>query len=466
MSINRDQLRTLVKKYSGQGPRYTSYPSAVEFAPTVNNESWERFLQREFSYAMPGKTGLSLYVHIPFCSSLCYFCACHKLIVKDRGIVPPYLEALKRDLQCYRRVLPKDSVIEQLHWGGGSPSYLSSAEAESLFESIRELFPLESPLSDISIEVDPRTADRDKIRRYRALGFNRLSLGVQDFDLRVQEAVNRVQPYEMTAEIIEAARQVKFSSINVDLIYGLPEQTRESFAETLRKVLALRPDRIALYGYAHVSWLKKSQNSFNRLMLPSPEARIELFLLALDAFAAAGYVHIGMDHFALPEDSLAVAAKTGGLHRSFMGYTTHRGSRLMAIGASGISCFPGAIAQNIKDVKEYTLSANAQCFSIERGVIKTTDDLQRAEVIDSLFCRGEIDTEEFQSHWQLNFWEKFSAIKPALIELEDDGLVSLSPHRIELSASGRLFTRNVAMLFDAYLPGRLNETRRVFSATV
>lgn len=456
------KLRKLIEKYAGFGPRYTSYPTAVEFNGDVGEAAWRNRIARSFSE----KSGpFACYVHIPFCRSLCYFCACHKLIVTDRTVVAPYLDAVAREAAEYGE-LGRNSVVTQLHWGGGSPSYLTVEETARLFRALSDSLPLDLRGGDISLELDPRTTDREKIALYRSLGFNRLSLGVQDFHPAVQEAVNRRQSREETVDLVAYARKEGFSSVNVDLIYGLPEQTPERFSETIDAVLSLRPDRIALYGYAHVTWLKKVQKALERHHLPTPGERVELFLSALDSLRLAGYVYIGMDHFALPADPLALAYSNGSLQRSFMGYTTRRANRLAALGASAISSVPEMIAQNTRDVAEYTRRAAAGEIPIERGVVRSEDDQLRASLIESLFCAGKIDIPAVEARWSISFWKKFDSLERSLRELEADGLAEVSPWAIRITETGRLFTRNVAMLFDGYLEARLAAQSRAFSATV
>jgi oxygen-independent coproporphyrinogen-3 oxidase len=301
-----EELRRLVESYSTAVPRYTSYPTAVEFHSGVGATDWaQQCVQDSARYG--ATTSVALYVHVPFCHSLCYFCACNKKIVKDDSEVGPYLEAVGAEVRTYGEILRTSPALQQLHWGGGTPNFLSPTATEELFGLCREVFPEATANADISVEIDPRTVTPAHLETYRRLGFTRVSAGVQDFCLDVQEAINRVQPYELTKEICDGVRSLGFSGLNLDLIYGLPEQTEATFADTIEKVLTIRPDRIALYGYAHVTWKKKVQRSLERHSLPSPDTRIRLFLQALGSLTRAGYVYIGMDHFALPDDSLSLA---------------------------------------------------------------------------------------------------------------------------------------------------------------
>lgn len=460
--VREEELRRIIRKYAGSGPRYTSYPTAVELSDDVTAADWYSLLRSELS-GDNASSSASLYVHIPFCKSLCYFCACHKVILKERDIVAPYLAALGDELTAYRALLPKIS-FGQIHWGGGSPSFLTIPESERLFDAITERFSLATEGGDFSIEVDPRTTSEEMLRAYRALGFNRVSFGVQDLDESVQRAVNREQSLETIERLVVASRAEGFSSINVDLIYGLPEQRIETFADTVHSIVRLRPSRIALYGYAHVTWLNKVQRSFERHHLPTPEERLELFLLAGAAFEEAGYRRIGMDHFALPDDSLSRALESGGLHRNFMGYTTHRGATLIGIGASALSSCEGAIVQNAKALDDYMSRVADVGTAVFRGLRRTLDDRCRGSVIDDIFCRSEIRLSSFERRWHSEFWSAFPEVRERLVGFEQDGLLSISDERIALTELGRLFPRNVAMLFDAYLPK--HSKRDVFSATV
>ena len=461
-----EELSPLIEKYSGSGPRYTSYPTAVEFTPDCNSETWKHELHELGSGEHTGPLTLALYAHIPFCQSLCYFCACHKEIVRNRAIVPPYLAALQEEFRMYDQLLPKERLVRQIHWGGGSPSYLTPEEARKLMQGIRKHFPDIAADADISIELDPRTTDTGKLETYREVGFNRVSLGVQDFSERVQQTINRIQSRELTAALVEQARSLGFLSVNLDLIYGLPEQTLESFEETIATVLELRPDRIALYGYAHVTWLNKVQRSFHKAHLPSPQERIEIFLLALDQLQRHGYRHIGMDHFALPSDELCRAQEAQTLHRNFMGYSTHPCSALLGFGASAISTAPGALAQNAKELPEYQALISRNRLPIVRGVARDREDQLRAYVIDELFCQQRVDFARFSERWNRDFWDVFASAQPKVEQMSDDGLVVLSRDSLAVSDRGRLFTRNIAMNFDRYLEKRLEQTKPVFSNTV
>ncbi len=462
--MNRTRIRNLVTRYAGQGPRYTSYPTAVELTPSIGSGQWQEFLGSFPARTTPRE--LSLYVHVPFCRTLCYFCACHKVVPRNRDVVVPFISALSRNLEATRAALPGPVSTQQLHWGGGTPNYLTGRETEFIFHLIEQLFPIDFEQGDLSIELDPRTTEPEMIPLYRSLGFNRISLGVQDFNPLVQKVINRTQTLEMTADLMEAARRHAFKSINVDVLYGLPEQTLESFRETILRIIQLRPNRVALYGYAHVTWLRKTQKSFERWRLPSPETRIELFLSALEEFRDAGYQHIGLDHFALPEDSLASAANSGTLQRNFMGYTTRKASDLISFGPSAISTSSEMMVQNYRDLDQYQRESRNDFLPIERGLLKSRDDKRRAHIIEAILCAGSLDIIEWENKWEDSFYEAFQEAIPMLRQFEADGVVEMCTDSIQLTNLGRLFARNVAMSFDAYLPARLAGAKKMFSATV
>jgi len=462
------RARSLVGKYAGAGPRYTSYPTAVEFTPEFGPVEWEEHVRQDSAlWSSDLNATASLYFHIPFCRELCYFCACNKVVTHDHSVTEPYLKALERELQLYRRALGEKMLpVEQLHRGGGSPNYLSAEQIRRLVRSIAVAFPQIDREGDISIELDPRTTTPEQVVALRESGFNRVSLGVQDFDSRVQEAVHRIQPFEMTRDLVERCRAHGFGGVNIDLIYGLSFQTVESFSRTIDRVLEIRPDRVALYGYAHVTWLQKVQKTLERGDLPAPEERIRIFFTALEKFVAAGYEYIGLDHFALPHDELSTALANGKLNRNFMGYTTHRGARLYGFGASAISSLPQAYAQSVKDVREYQDCVGRGVFPTERGVRKSADDTIRGDVIEAILCKGQLSYEEFECQAKSRFEHYFADQSESLEDLELDGLIVRNPDGLQLTPLGRIFARNVAMLFDAYLRKHRQSEKRVFSQTV
>ena len=454
----------MIARYAGSAPRYTSYPTAVEFTEKFDGQSWLEALAEEFG--RDSNTGVSLYFHIPFCHELCYFCACNKLITKDKDVIEPYLQAVFAELDLYRELLPERLAVQQIHWGGGTPNFLPVDAIKRLHEKTISTFPNLIAGADVSVEVDPRTCTTEQIKAFREVGFNRLSLGVQDFDPHVQELVNRIQPYEITKALCDTARAVGFSGINVDLIYGLPDQSVAGFLQTVEQILTIRPDRIALYGYAHVTWIKKVQKALERAHLPTPGERIAIFTEALKRFSAAGYRHIGMDHLALPEDTLSLALDNGQLNRNFMGYTSHRGARLLGFGVSSISTLPGAFAQNTKDLFQYQNKLSSGELGISRGLTRTKEDRMRGELIEDLLCSGRINIPEFSNKWGIEFFSKFESGLLRLQPLIDDGLVKLDSAELRLTEVGRLFARNAATAFDAYLETHAESSRPVFSQSV
>lgn len=459
----------LIEKYAVAGPRYTSYPTAVEFSPSFDASAWEQELDRDaISTQSAGSVTptLSLYFHIPFCYSPCFFCACHKVVPRDRAVVEPYIRAVCREMTAYRSRVKLSAAVEQIHWGGGSPEYLTPDEMILLHTACLEVFSNVTQDADISVELDPRRTNLEQLETLFSLGFRRLSIGVQDFDPSVQQLINRVQSYALTQSVIAAARKIGFRSVNIDLIYGLPAQTVAGFSSTLERILEIRPDRVALYGYAHVTWLKKAQTLLERAHIPSPRERIELFLLAMERLNGAGYVFVGMDHFALPNDELALALADGRLNRNFMGYTTHQGARVLGFGCSAISSLPSAYAQNTKDPEDYLNQVQKRGFGVERGLGRSAEDRMRGEVIESLLCRGGINVSDFEHKWGIDFDETFAGSLRRLDGMVSDRLVDISKERIQLTRQGRLFARNAAMAFDSYLSRHQQSGRRVFSQTV
>lgn len=456
-------IKFLVEKYQSAGPRYTSYPTAVEFSPLVGSEAWRAALQADINSRPHDLT--ALYLHAPFCKSLCYFCACNKIIDPALKKLDLFLDAACRELNSYRRF--ENITINQIHWGGGSPSFLPPEAIERLCDKIDLVFPQRSERPELSVEIDPRTSSAEQLRHFRRRGFNRLSMGVQDFDADVQRIVNRNQSAELTASIFHAARDAGFGGVNIDLIYGLPGQTLAGFKRSIDTVISLRPDRIALYGYAHVTWIRKVQKAMERVHIPGAAERLELFLWALELLSQAGYEYIGLDHFALPTDDLAQARKDGRLNRNFMGYTTNRGARLLGIGPSAISGVPAAMVQNERSLEEYAQAVFSSGWAISRGIELGADDMIRASVIHDLMCRGTVDIPQIErANSTGDFWNYFSRERFELEELEQDGILSVSDKELALTDIGRLFARNAAMVFDAYLPQHRQSGTQVFSQTV
>jgi oxygen-independent coproporphyrinogen-3 oxidase len=450
----------ILEKYNRPGPRYTSYPTA----PVWKDDFGPDDLDNYYARADAAGTPLSLYMHIPFCENLCLFCACNVSIQKDKKVAIPYLAALKREIDHVSQRISQKRSVSQFHWGGGTPTYLTPAQMEDLFGHASERFTFASD-AEIGIEIDPRVTNRAHLESLRRLGFNRLSMGIQDFQPKVQETIHRVQPYEMTRDLILAARELGFESLNVDLIYGLPHQTADSFETTIDKTLTLQPDRIAMFSYAHVPWLKKQQNSF-QAYLPGGMEKFRIFRTGLQHFLDAGYVYIGMDHFALPGDELAIAQKNRTLHRNFQGYTTKAGADLYGMGVSAISSIGAAYAQNCKEVPAYQDTITTRGIATARGYKLSPDDVLRRDVISRLLCHTIIPKQEIERQFSISFDEYFAPELERLAESRDEGLVILEPTQIRVTPLGRIFIRNVAMVFDRYLREQHMDQRPLFSKTL
>ncbi|WP_372657797.1 oxygen-independent coproporphyrinogen III oxidase [Hydrogenophaga sp.] len=438
----------LLKRFDISGPRYTSYPTADRFVEAFTDQDYIQALEqrRAGSMALP----LSLYVHIPFCESVCYYCACNKVITKHHERAAEYLRYLSREVELQVAHFGQNHRVSQLHLGGGTPTFLSDEELGDLMDMIRRHFSL-VPGGEYSIEVDPRTVTEQRLQTLAHLGFNRLSFGVQDFDPAVQKAVHRVQPAEQVFALVAAARKIGFESINVDLIYGLPLQTPESFARTLTQVNELRPDRIALYAYAHLPGRFKPQRRIVSAELPSGNDKLAMLSASLDAFIDAGYVYIGMDHFALPSDALAVAKRQGRLHRNFQGYSTQADCDLIALGVSAIGRIGATYSQNAKTLDEYYDALNQGRLPVVRGLALTRDDLLRRAVIMAIMCQGELQYESFELAHLIRFKPYFARELEILEDLAEQGLLSMNETGLKVTASGWFLVRAIAMVFDKHL---------------
>jgi len=448
----------LLRRYDVAGPRYTSYPTADRFVEAFGPEDYARALQQRRSGAAALVLPLSLYVHIPFCESLCYYCACNKIITKHHDRAAEYLRYLSREVDLHTAQLGVGQTVTQLHLGGGSPTFLSDAELRELMAMLRRSFTL-APGGEYSIEIDPRTIDAGRLDTLAELGFNRLSFGVQDFDPAVQKAVHRVQPAEQVFALVAAARERGFDSINVDLIYGLPQQTPESFERTLGQVVDLRPDRIALYAYAHLPERFKPQRRIATAELPGGAAKVAMLSGAMARFMGAGYVYVGMDHFALPNDPLAVAKRQGRLHRNFQGYSTQPDCDLIALGVSSIGRIGATYSQNAKTIEEYYDAIDHGRFAVVRGLALSRDDLVRRAVIMALMCQGEVLFESINLAYLIDFRSYFAPEMEALQDLVEQGLVTLDDSGIQVTGNGWFFVRAVAMVFDRYLQADRNRAR-------
>ncbi|MBX9613338.1 MAG: oxygen-independent coproporphyrinogen III oxidase [Burkholderiales bacterium] len=448
----------LLRRYDISGPRYTSYPTADRFVEAFGEADYLQALQQRRTGAAAMALPLSLYVHIPFCESLCYYCACNKIITKHHDRGAEYLRYLAREVDLHTAQLGTGQVITQLHLGGGSPTFLSDAELRELMAMLKRSFNF-APGGEYSIEVDPRTVDATRLKTLADLGFNRLSFGVQDFDPAVQKAVHRIQPAEQVFALVETARNLGFESVNVDLIYGLPLQTPESFDRTLAQVNALRPERIALYAYAHLPERFKPQRRILSAELPPAGAKVSMLSRSLEAFIGAGYVYVGMDHFALPNDALAVAKRQGRLHRNFQGYSTQPDCDLIALGVSAIGRVGATYSQNAKTIEEYYDHLDQGRLPVVRGLALSRDDLVRRAVIMALMCQGALTFESIELGYLLDFQSYFAPEMEALQELAAQGLVTLDKTGIQVTANGWFFVRAVAMVFDRYLQTDRNRAR-------
>lgn len=440
----------LLRRHDRPGPRYTSYPSAPQFTPRFGATQLREWAAR--SNAQSGVRSLSLYLHIPFCESPCFYCGCNRAITRDAAKGAHYTERVLHEARLIARLFDPAREVIQLHLGGGTPNFLGPNTLTQLIEGLRSAFRLSSAAGrDFSIELDPRSVPDEYVPTLARLGFNRVSLGVQDFDPEVQRAVNRIQSVEQTLNLIDACRDHGFRSVNVDLIYGLPRQTLEGFRRTLRTVTSARPDRLAVYGYAHLPQLFKTQRHIDEAALPRPDTRLRLLQLAIEELSASGYRYIGMDHFALPDDELVRAQEAGELQRNFMGYTTHANCDLIGMGASAISHVGESFSQNLRELNAWGAAVDDGRFPIWRGVALSADDCVRGTVIGQLMCQGRIEIPEIEKLFQITFADYFGEALERLREHVDDGLVRIENGQLMVTPSGRLLLRSIAMCFDAYL---------------
>lgn len=433
----------LISKYNINGPRYTSYPTALALSPDFPK-------QRELDALQSGKDVLSLYLHIPFCHQLCYYCGCNKLVTRHQHKADQYLQALAQEIALYQPYLSGKS-INQIHLGGGTPTFLTEEQLTQLWQLLQQNFSI-LPDAEISIEIDPRSCSVEKLAHLRQLGFNRVSYGVQDFDQQVQIAINRLQDAELVRSLVTASRELGFQSVNLDLVYGLPYQKAEVFQDTLAQVIALDPDRISLFSYAHLPERFAAQRKIPDSSLPAPAEKLHLLQLAIAALTKAGYQFIGMDHFAKPTDALARAQQQGKLQRNFQGYTTAGQDALLGLGVSAISQVNGVIWQNAKELNAYYAALTATKSPVDRGVLLTDDDKLRAALISQLICHFTLDIQQFSQQWQLTqFWHYFADALPKLQPFIEDGLVEKTDNRLTVTAKGRLWVRSICACFDAYL---------------
>jgi oxygen-independent coproporphyrinogen-3 oxidase len=438
----------LIRKYDGFGPRYTSYPTADRFTDAFGADRFVNALLARVDRATVQP--LSLYVHLPFCNTICYYCACNKVTTGDHGRSAKYIRYLEKEIGIVAGLIDAASPVTQLHWGGGTPTFLSAEELTLLMRVLRDHFAF-APDAECSIEIDPRKVDATTVALLAELGFNRMSVGVQDFDADVQKAVNRIQSEAETLAVLDAARANGFRSLNVDLIYGLPRQTLAGFDVTLDKVLRGAPDRIALYSYAHVPHLFKPQRRINEAELPSPDTKLAILELAIKKLTGAGYVYIGMDHFARPDDELAIAQRAGKLHRNFQGYSTQADCDLVALGISAIGKVGATYSQNVRTLDEYYARLDADVLPCFRGWQLSGDDVLRRDVIQAIMCQFTLSFRSVEVRHSIKFREYFATELEALRSLADDGLIELASDAIAVTPRGRLLVRAVAMIFDRHL---------------
>lgn len=446
----------LIRRYDGRGPRYTSYPTALQFDEKYKADDYRQNALKSNAAGLP----LSLYVHIPFCHTLCYYCGCNKIVTRNQARVARYLKSLYSEINLQAQLFDGARKVEQLHFGGGTPTYLDPRQLGDLMQHLDAGFGLDSSDEhEFSIEVDPRSVDRKRISELAALGFNRLSLGVQDFDTNVQKAVNREQSVEEVRSLFDAARSARFRSISFDLIYGLPEQTVDSFDLTLDRVITIRPDRLAVYNYAHLPERFKGQRMIDRAAIPSSDSKLLILQRTVEKLTAAGYRYIGMDHFALPGDDLARAQDEGTLQRNFQGYSTHRQCDLVGLGVSSIGNIGNAITQNVTTTIQYEALVDAGKLPVCKGIAVDEDDRLRAAAIQALMCYDELRFSTFNDRFGIDFQHYFGPQIERLQPLENDGLLRIDSERIAVTARGRLLLRNIAMIFDRYIAGELENRR-------
>ncbi|WP_457565170.1 oxygen-independent coproporphyrinogen III oxidase [Caldithrix abyssi] len=452
----------LLKKYDQPGPRYTSYPTAPYFHEGIGEKDYIRHIQKDDQQ----KSGepISLYFHLPFCDTLCYFCGCNMMVTHNRQKIDHYIDYLVKEMELLRPLINDNRKVMQLHWGGGTPTYLTPEQIRRLGQDIRRLFELEEG-AEVSVEIDPRELTREHMVALKEAGFNRCSMGVQDFNPKVQKTVNRIQPEDITRQTVDWARELGFQSVNIDLMYGLPFQNAELFKKTLEIILDIDPDRLAVFNYAHLPSIIKHQRLIKDEWLPGPEEKLELLKLSIETLTSSGYVYIGMDHFAKPNDELTIAMNEGTLYRNFQGYSTHAGLNLFAIGITSISMLSDLYVQNVKKLEPYYELLDAGHLPVYKGVELNEDDILRREVITELMCNFRLQKEKIEKKYGVVFDEYFADALQNLAPMQDDGLIELHADHLQVTTMGRLLIRNIAMQFDYYLMKR-EGNKPQFSRTV
>lgn len=447
---------TLIAKYDQSGPRYTSYPTAVEFHDGFGEQAYREACARSNRLGRP----LSLYFHIPFCDTICFYCACNKIATKDRSMAQPYLDRVYRELEMQGELFDDERRVEQLHWGGGTPTFVSHDQMRELMEHTRRNFTLaDDDVGEYSIEIDPREASAESVSLLRSLGFNRMSLGVQDFDDSVQKAVNRIQTEAETLEVLDAARKQGFRSISLDLIYGLPFQSEKSFSTTLDRIIDFGPERLSVFNYAHLPKMFPPQRRIKDSDLPQPQAKLDILQMSIDKLTSAGYVFIGMDHFAKPDDELAVAQRQGSLYRNFQGYSTHAECDLLGLGVTSIGKVANTYSQNVKTLESYYEHIDAGRLPVMRGIELDRDDELRRDVITRLICNFELDYAAVEQAWDIDFQDYFSQARPTLEGMAADDLIKLDDKGIQVTPQGRMLIRNICMSFDRYMAEKTDQKR-------
>jgi oxygen-independent coproporphyrinogen-3 oxidase len=448
----------LIHRYDKAGPRYTSYPTALELHEGFTEDDYRRHIAQSNAVGGP----LSLYFHIPFCDTVCFYCACNKIVTKNRKHAEPYLDNLYKEIAMQGELFDSNRIVDQLHWGGGTPTFLSYEQMLTLMAVTRQHFRLrDDDKGEYSIEVDPRETNADTMKQLRDLGFNRVSLGLQDFDPAVQKAVNRLQSEEQTFAVLDAARKEGFRSTNIDLIYGLPLQTVETFAKTLDKILAVEPERFSVFNYAHLPARFKVQRQINDADMPAPDVKLAILQMVGQRLTEAGYVYIGMDHFAKPDDELAVAQREGHLYRNFQGYSTHSDCDLIGLGITSIGLVGDAYIQNVKELDEYDRLISQGKLPVFKGVELDDDDKLRRAVITQLICHFDLNFKSIEQQFSINFADYFAAELNALLPMQTDGLLALSADGIQVLSAGRLLIRNICMVFDKYLAQKQQQFSKV-----
>ena len=453
----------LINRYDKTGPRYTSYPTAVQFTEEFGAQDYRNWAFESNNDPLPAP--LSLYLHVPFCNTICYYCACNKIVTKDYNKAQAYVQLLKKEIRLQAELFDRDRTVLQMHWGGGTPSYLKNEHIKELLDTINSSFNLAGDDGgEFAIEVDPRTVDSDRIHRLRELGFNRISFGVQDFNPEVQDAINRIHSKEQIISVISAARDAGFHSINIDLLYGLPKQTIESFAETIRTTIEVSPDRIAVYNYAHLPEMFKPQRRIEEQELPSPQDKLDMLQQTINMLQDADYVYIGMDHFAKKDDDMVKAQQNGSLYRNFQGYSTNADCDVIAMGITAIGRIGDNYSQNTRDLEQYEAIVTSNEIPVFRGLELEPDDLLRKEVINQLMCYFRLDIKKLETKWGVDFRRYFEHEFTRLHEMEKDGLIKISEEHIDVLPAGRLLARSVCMEFDRYLQEK--EMQQRFSKVI